>query len=113
MFKKDGSNVRAILQASYKIQNFALHLSGPDELFADERTFDAILMNIVVMGEAVTDLSDSFKQIHHYLPWQALRDFRNQVAHEYFSIDAEEVWQYLKNFLPQFTEKLQRLDKFK
>lgn len=113
MFKKDGSNVRTLLQASYKIQNFALHLSGPDELFADERTFDAILMNIIIMGEAVTDLSDNFKQMHSHLAWQAIRDFRNQVAHEYFSIDAEEVWQYLTNFLPQFTEHLQKIAKFK
>ncbi|MBT5934021.1 MAG: DUF86 domain-containing protein [Sulfurimonas sp.] len=31
------------------------------------------------------------------MPWQKIKDFRNIVAHDYFGIDADEVWDIIKN----------------
>jgi uncharacterized protein with HEPN domain len=58
------------------------------------------MMNFVVIGEMVNKLSDDFKIVHPELEWNKIKGFRNIVAHDYFGIDAEEVWQIVSNKIP-------------
>jgi uncharacterized protein with HEPN domain len=58
------------------------------------------MMNFVVIGEMVNKLFDDFKIVHPELEWNKIKGFRNIVAHDYFGIDAEEVWQIVKNKIP-------------
>ena len=58
------------------------------------------MMNFVVIGEMVAKLSDEFKNSYSGVEWQKIKGFRNIVAHNYFGIDAEEVWQIIKNKIP-------------
>jgi uncharacterized protein with HEPN domain len=48
----------------------------------------------------VNKLSDDFKNSHPELEWNKIKGFRNIVAHDYFGIDAEEVWQIVRNKIP-------------
>jgi uncharacterized protein with HEPN domain len=58
------------------------------------------MMNFVVIGEMVDKLSDDFKSKYDSIEWIKIKGFRNIVAHDYFGIDAEEVWQIIKNKIP-------------
>lgn len=58
-------------------------------------------MNFVVIGEAVVRVSDDLKEMSSHIPWIRIKGFRNIAAHDYFGVDAEEVWQIIKNHLPQ------------
>lgn len=58
MSDKDKANLLAILDSCSKIRKFTEETWDADSFFADEKTFDAVLMNFVVIGEAVTRLSD-------------------------------------------------------
>jgi len=58
-------------------------------------------MNFVIVGEMVSKLSDEFKNTHTNIDWYRIKDLRNLVAHDYFGIDAEEVWQIIKSDLPK------------
>jgi uncharacterized protein with HEPN domain len=60
------------------------------------------MMNFIVIGEMVLRLSEEFVENHSQIEWFKFREFRNMIAHNYFGIDAEEVWQIIKNDLPQF-----------
>lgn len=62
--------------------------------------FDAIMMQIIVIGEAVNNLSDEFKEKHTHLPWYQAVGLRNQTAHGYQDIQPEIVWQTIKEDLP-------------
>lgn len=53
------------------------------------------------MGESVSKLSEEFKSENKNIPWNKVKDFRNLIAHDYFGIDAEEVWQIIKKHLPK------------
>ena len=66
------------------------------------REFDAVMMNFIVIGEMVLRLSKEFIENHNQIEWFKIMGFRNTIAHNYFGIDAEEVWQILKDDLPQF-----------
>jgi len=97
MSKKDIGNLAAILDSAEKILNYVDDLDSADELFEDSRTFDAVLMNFINIGEAVGRLTDGFKNRYTGLPWSQIKKFRNIVAHNYFGVDAEEVWQIIES----------------
>ena len=67
------------------------------------------MMNFVVIGEMVDKLSNEFKKKHHEIEWTNIKGFRNIVAHDYFGIDAEEVWQIIKNKIPALKTDIKSL----
>ena len=100
MSEKDWANMLNILDCAQKIQTYMTDFNDADSFYVDTKTFDAVLMNFVVIGETVSKISDSFKDKNNQIPWTKVKDFRNLIAHDYFGIDAEEVWQIIKNHLP-------------
>ncbi|WP_158858075.1 HepT-like ribonuclease domain-containing protein [Lunatibacter salilacus] len=101
MSEKDKGNLLAIIDSCLKIEKFVEDICDVDAFFEDEKTFDAVLMNFVIIGEAVGRLSEQLKEKEQQIPWTKIQGFRNIVAHDYFGVDAEEVWQIIKNNLPE------------
>ncbi len=67
---------------------------------ADERLRrDAILYNLVTLGEAVKSLSDETKAKRPEIPWRQISGLRDLLAHEYFRIDMKEIEGILKRDL--------------
>jgi len=67
------------------------------------------MMNFVVIGEMVDKISDELKSNHPEIEWIKIKGFRNIVAHDYFGIDAEEVWQIIKNKIPALKSDLEQI----
>lgn len=61
MSEKDKGNLLAIIDSCIKFQKFTQNIWDADAFFADEKTFDAVLMNFVIIGEAVTRLTEELK----------------------------------------------------
>ncbi len=62
--------------------------------------FDAINKQIDLLGEQVSKLFASTDNIvHHFpdVPWAELRALRNRIAHDYFSINPEMVWNFISD----------------
>lgn len=91
MSEKDKGNLLAILDSCRKIQKFVENIWDADAFFESEKTFDAVLMNFVVIGEAVARISPELKGKESQINWMKIKSFRNIVAHDYFGVDAEEV----------------------
>lgn len=68
--------------------------------------FDASMMNFVIIGEMVSRLSDKFKSTYDHIDWFKISGFRNIVAHDYFGIDAEEVWQIINTHITDLEKEL-------
>ncbi len=66
-------------------------------------------MNFVVIGDSTARLTDQLKAREPQIPWSRIKGFRNIVAHDYFGVDAEEVWQIIKNTLPEFEKEIERI----
>ena len=74
-----------IQQAARKACGFVEGMSK-DDFFKDKRTQNAVIMSIVIIGEAATKVLgdyDKFAQTHYEIPW---RGMRNRIAHGYFDI---------------------------
>ena len=57
----------------------------------DTRTQDAVLLQFVIMGEAVRSVDPDILARHPY-PWNLVRAFRNFIAHQYHAIRMERVY---------------------
>jgi uncharacterized protein with HEPN domain len=78
-----------------------------EEFVADGRTRDAVVRNLMTMGESVRWIPDVVLSRHPDVPWRTLRGMRNVVVHEYFGIDDEILWQTVRGDLPQLAPLLE------
>jgi uncharacterized protein with HEPN domain len=68
-----------------------------------------ILFHIQVIGEAVSKLSQDVRDLDPQVPWQSIARMRNVIAHVYFGIDWDEVWQVARNDVPSLKPRIQVL----
>ena len=107
---KDFSCILNILESIQKIFDYSGKFTNADDFYNDTKSFDATMMNFVIIGEMVEKLSPDFlAETENKIDWYKIKSFRNIVAHNYFGIDAEEVWQIIKYHLSEFKEILEKL----
>lgn len=73
-----------IQQAATDARSFVDGL-GKDDFLEDKRTEQAVVMSLIIIGEAATkvmDGYDAFAQAHPDVPWRSMRNMRNRMAHE-------------------------------
>ena len=58
-----------------------------EQFAADRKTIDAVVRNLMIIGEAATHLPEDLCEKYPDLPWREMRDMRNIVVHEYFGVD--------------------------
>lgn len=78
---------------------------------ADARTFDAILRNLEVIGEAASQVPLPFRERHPEMPWRQIVGLRNVVVHRYFAVDPETVWAIGDGKLPSLLPQLLSLQR--
>lgn len=79
---------------------------------ANRLVIDAVIRNIEVIGEASNKVRKhhrAFADEHPEVPWQGSYEMRSVVAHDYFKVDLDVVWDTIKNDLPGMRQDLQAL----
>ncbi|MFH1672762.1 MAG: DUF86 domain-containing protein [Pseudomonadota bacterium] len=72
----------------------------------DEKTVDAVIRNLEVIGEASSNLPIEIQEQYEDVPWGMMKGIRNILAHEYFGIDLEIIWKTIKDDLPILKKRL-------
>lgn len=88
------------------------YVEGFDEASfrADKRTQQAVIMNLIVLGEAATQLlkrHSEFLARHPDVSWTSMKGMRNRMAHGYFEINLAVVWETVRTALPSLLAQLQ------
>lgn len=73
---------------------------GRDAVLADEVVYEAVLHRLETLADAVSHLSDPLKGRHPEIPWRAITNFRNRLAHGYLSVSPARVWEVIDVDLP-------------
>jgi len=94
--KNDFVYLRHILDAIEKIERY-LESHAYDSFAKDEKTIDAVVRELEIIGEAARNVSEGFQLEHPSLPWREMAEMRNKLIHEYFDVDTEIVWQTCVN----------------
>ncbi len=104
-------NLAELLEAINKIRIYSSDFDNQDDFYHDSKSFDACMMQFIVIGEIVSRLDEDYKKEHSLIPWQKIKDFRNIIAHDYFGIDADEIWDIIQHkLLPLYDDIAQLLD---
>ncbi len=72
-----------------------------EQLIVDERTYDAVLRNLEIIGEAAKHLPQVVRREMPSIPWTKIAGMRDVLAHVYFGIDPEIVWDVIQNKVPE------------
>jgi uncharacterized protein with HEPN domain len=76
---------------------------------ANDEKRAAVERQVFIVGEAAARLPDAWKQRCPAVPWRKIIGLRNVLAHGYWMIDAEELWDVAHNKVPEFLAELRPL----
>ncbi|WP_159815611.1 DUF86 domain-containing protein [Pseudomonas sp. 18058] len=80
-----------------------------EEFVDDKRTQQAVIMSLVIIGEAATKVMDRYPEFtaqNTHVPWRSMRGMRNRIAHGYFDINLDVVWDTVQVALPELLKVL-------
>ncbi|MCK4342762.1 MAG: DUF86 domain-containing protein [Phycisphaerae bacterium] len=97
-----------ILTAVEKIRRYAAGLSL-DTFARDEKTLDAVVRNLEVIGEAVKQIPEDVRVRHPQVEWKKIAGLRDILIHAYFGIDLEIVWDIVQNKLPALEPQVRQI----
>ncbi len=103
--------LRHILEA---IRRIHLYTEEMDEVrfLEDAKTQDAVIRNFEIIGEACRNIDfhhPEFAQQNSEVPWGFAYEMRNALAHGYFEVDHEIVWQTVHHDLPDLAHQIRML----
>ena len=107
--ERDIDNLCAILDHCDRIKATYERIGRSFDTFIGDADFrDAILMNIVQIGEAANRLSDDCLESLHDLPWSSIIGTRNIVVHGYIQVDDKIIWNIVTEDIPALKNRIEK-----
>ncbi|MDO8594454.1 MAG: DUF86 domain-containing protein [bacterium] len=110
MEKDRFAHLKLILDASRNIKDF-ISTAGLAMQFSDfendRKTQSSVIMQLQVIGELVKKIPESVRS-NINLPWKKMAGMRDMVAHDYFSLDLEAVWNTATKDIPKLVEEIDK-----
>ena len=97
-----------ILEATKRIEKYTKGLTLK-KLKEDSLKTDGIVRNLEIIGEAVKNIPTNVKDKHSDIEWKKIAGLRDILAHEYFGVDIEVLWDIVKNKLPDLKKKISKI----
>ena len=80
-----------------------------DQVFTDELRLDGILFNLQVIGDAVKKLPVDLRGRYPEVAWRQIAGLRDFVAHAYFALDLEILWDAIQQGVPTLREQIEKI----
>jgi uncharacterized protein with HEPN domain len=100
--------IEDIVEAIRKIRFFTTDLSL-QTFSSDVKTFDAVIRNLEIIGEAIKRVPEQIRSVYPDVEWKKIAGLRDILAHEYFGVDAEIIWDIIQNKLPVLEEQIKQM----
>jgi uncharacterized protein with HEPN domain len=96
-----------MVEAIKSIQSYSLPTY--DSFLDDEKTQDAVMYNLIILGEAANRISVEFQESHPEIPWSSIIGTRNVVVHGYDQVKSQIVWDIINKNLEKLKILLEDL----
>ena len=100
-----------ILVAITRIQCYVEKLDATTFL-NDQLVQDAVIRNLEIIGEASRNINKHYPEFaaqHAEVPFSIAYEMRNALAHGYFKVDLQVVWQTIVRDLPELKTMIAKL----
>lgn len=77
-------------------------------MLEDDMMSYAVVYNILAIGEAAYHLSKAFRNEHPDTPWDGIMKMRNVLAHDYYKLKMQTVWEVIQHDLQPLREQMVR-----
>jgi len=88
-----------MLAAAEKITNYGKGLSDLDIVQKEEKT-EAILYNLLILGEAAKGIPEDFRNNYPEIPWREITGMRDKIIHQYWGINQLLIWKTITEEIP-------------
>ncbi len=97
--------LRDIAESCERILRYTSGLTK-ERLIADQKTYDAVVRNLEILGEAAKHVSDELRLKMPNVEWRKIAGMRDMLAHAYFGIDNNILWDVVTNKVPDLLESI-------
>ena len=97
-----------IVDSAEKIAEYTKGITE-ENFLVNEKTKDAVIMRIQIIGEAIKNLPAGLKLRHKEINWKKSVKLRNIFIHEYFGINCHRLWKTAKIEIPDLKEKVLKI----
>ena len=106
MYKREDKElVLDMFFACQRILEYTKGLSYVD-FKSDNKTLDAVIRNIEILGEAAKNVSKDFTEKYHNIEWSKIARTRDKLIHFYFGVDVDTIWDIVNKNIPILFEEL-------
>jgi uncharacterized protein with HEPN domain len=79
-----------------------------EQFVADEKTYDAVVRNVEIIGEAAKNIPVEITEMIDDIEWRKAAGMRDMLAHAYFGIDNDILWDVIRNKVPELLDAVER-----
>ena len=102
---RDNASIIDIIKACQTIMTFTSNIKK-EEFLNSNLIQSAVMHQLLIIGEAVKRLSETFKQNAGEIPWKLIAGMRDKLVHGYDIIDINEIWNTVTVDIPHLIQKL-------
>jgi uncharacterized protein with HEPN domain len=77
-----------------------------EKFHQDERTADAVVRNLEIIGEAAKQVPAEVRRRHPQVEWTKNAGLRDMLIHGYFGVDLAIVWDIVQTKLPALRREI-------
>ena len=85
-------------------ENLSMH-----EFFKDNKSYDAVMRNIQIIGDAIKHLPVEVRKEYKTVDWKKAAGLRDIVVHEYFGVNRDIIWDVIKNKIPELETEVKKI----
>ncbi len=100
--------INDILDAVSSVELYVTGITYED-FVADRKTVDAVVRNLIIIGEASVHIPGEICTANAEIPWQDMSAMRNFVVHEYFGVSDRILWDTVQIDLPPLVSLLKKI----
>jgi len=103
--------IRDIKENIQDIEDFSKNLDK-QKFSKDKLRQNAIIRSLEIIGEAVKNIPQPFREKFPNIPWRDIAGFRDVLSHAYFGVNIDRVWNIIKIDLPELKEEIDKINIF-
>jgi uncharacterized protein with HEPN domain len=97
--------LRHILESIERIE-ININRVVKNKFIKDVNLQDIIVRRLEIIGEAVRNIPDNFRERNKKIPWRNIAGMRDRLIHQYFDVDIELVWEIINRDIPKFKKQI-------